>query len=253
VPSDNPFYDASDGIGARDRIVAYGLRNPFGGAWRASNGAHYEVENGPDRNDRLARIDLPIPVGGYNFGWDNHASSMLNGALYTWSPTHAPVNITFVQPETFGGSGFPAAQMDHAFVSESGPTYASGPQLRGKRIVEFDPASSGEIGAIPAKPLVEYGGVGYSTVVGLAAGPGGLYFTDLYKDGAGSPDERGANIWRVCFRVCEPLVLPALSKGPGAAPPHFNLKAAKHRCKKKFRGKARARCIKRAKAKARAL
>lgn len=27
----------------------------------------------------------------------------------------------------------------HAFVTESGPTYATGPQTRGKRIVEFDP------------------------------------------------------------------------------------------------------------------
>ena len=31
APTDNPFYNASDGINARDFVFAYGLRNPFGG------------------------------------------------------------------------------------------------------------------------------------------------------------------------------------------------------------------------------
>jgi hypothetical protein len=53
-PADNPFYNAGNGISATDYIYAYGLRNPFGGAWRASNGQQYEVENGPSV-DRLAR------------------------------------------------------------------------------------------------------------------------------------------------------------------------------------------------------
>ena len=35
APTDNPFYNAADGINARDYVFAYGLRNPFGGAWRA--------------------------------------------------------------------------------------------------------------------------------------------------------------------------------------------------------------------------
>src|SRR5262249_39913558 len=33
APSDNPFYDAANGINARDYVFAYGFRNPFGGAW----------------------------------------------------------------------------------------------------------------------------------------------------------------------------------------------------------------------------
>ena len=62
---------------------------------------------------------------------------MSNYAAYTWYPSHAPVNIVFVQGSTFAGSGFPADRLDHAFVSESGATYAPGPQSLGKRIVEF--------------------------------------------------------------------------------------------------------------------
>ena len=258
VPTDNPLYDGPP-ITPQDYVWARGFRNPFGGAWRASNGAHYEVENGPDKNDRLARIDPGPFQPDRNYGFDGTGESMLTNALYSWSPTHAPVNIAFIQPETFVGSGFPASQQDHAFVSESGPTYAFGPQSRGKRIVEFDPDQNGEFGRTSARTLVEYNGVGYGTVVGLAAGPDGLYFTDLYKDvDASSPIERGANIWRVSYVATDPPPY----QPPGDQPPGgdaagsagtskpFDLAAAKRKCKKKFRGQARRKCIKRAKRKA---
>jgi glucose/arabinose dehydrogenase len=194
APPDNPFYDPHDGITARDYVFAYGFRNPFGGAWRASNGAQYEVENGPSV-DRLARVDR-----GVNYGWDGTDGSMATGALYNWPAPHAPVNIAFVQEQTFGGSGFPPAQMDHAFVTESGPTWATGPQLLGKRIVEFDPdTGTGEFGGHP-HTLVEYTGTGKATAVGLAAGPAGLYFTELYKDeGASSAIEPGARLLLVRY------------------------------------------------------
>jgi glucose/arabinose dehydrogenase len=246
APSDNPFYDAGNGISATDFVYAYGLRNPFGGAWRASNGKHYEVENGPSV-DRLARIDP-----GVNYGYDGSDLSMHTNALYNWDPAHAPVNIAFVQPETFGGSGFPASQQDQAFVTESGPTWATGPQVRGKRIVEFAPdADTGEIGGHP-HDLVEYTGTGKATAVGLAAGPDGLYFTELYPDqNFTSAIDPGARLFRIRYTgVSGP-------QPPGDPHPtqtkSFDLTAAKRHCRKKFRGKKRAKCIKRAKAKARAV
>src|SRR5690606_21696958 len=110
------------GINARDYVFAYGFRNPFGGAWRASDGKHYQVENGPSV-DRFSQVNA-----GVNYGWDGSNASMLNHAIYNWDPSHAPVNIAFVQMETFGGSRFPNSKLDHAFISESGPTYATGPQ-----------------------------------------------------------------------------------------------------------------------------
>jgi glucose/arabinose dehydrogenase len=209
APSDNPFYSAADGINARDYIYAYGFRNPFGGAWRANpaHSGHYEVENGP-AVDRLAQIDRG---GGY--GWDGTDASMATNALYSWSPSHAPVNLAFVQQETFGGSGFPTEQWDHAFVTESGPTYATGPQTRGKRIVEFEPDPfTGEIGGHP-HTLVEYTGTGKGTAVGLAAGPDGLYFTELYKDqNYSSPIDCGARLLRVRYD-------PGASASTGTEPP----------------------------------
>ena len=191
APSDNPFFNATDGLSATDLVFASGLRNPFGGTWRAADGSHWEVENGPGV-DRLARI-----VAGRNYGWDGSNESMTNFAAYNWPLSTAPVNIAFVQPSTFGGSGFPPEKMDHAFVTESGPTYAPGPQAAGKRITEFVFDLDGNRVSGPV-PLIEYAGAGRATATALAAGPDGLYFADLYKDfGASSPIERGASVFRV--------------------------------------------------------
>lgn len=197
APSDNPFYNAGDGIGPRDYVFAYGFRNPFGGAWRASDGKHYEVENGPSV-DRLAQVNA-----GVSYGWNGTDASMFTNAIYNWTTARAPVNMTFVQPETFAGSLFPEAKMDRLFVSESGPTYATGPQANGKRIVEFVLDSNGDRISGPTT-LVEYVGTGQSSVVGLAAGPDGLYFTELYEDsGDNGPTAVGARIYRV--RYINPL------------------------------------------------
>src|SRR5262249_35819896 len=89
APPDNPFYDASDGLTPPDLIYALGLRNPFGGAWRALDGAHWEVENGP-AVDRLAKV-----VAGRNFGYDGSDASMHTDAAYNWPISVAPVNIAF--------------------------------------------------------------------------------------------------------------------------------------------------------------
>ncbi len=180
APSDNPFYNGG-APDPRDYIFAYGVRNPFGGAWRASDGKHYEVENGPSV-DRMAQVNR-----GVNYGYNGSDASMMINAIYNWVPSHAPVNITFVQPETFGGSQFPAGKQDHAFVSESGPTYAPGAQANGKKLVEFVLDANGNRVSGPTT-LVEYRGTGQGSMVGLAAGPDGLYFTEMYKDDVPNPN-----------------------------------------------------------------
>lgn len=194
APSDNPFYDAGNGINARDYVYAYGFRNPFGGAWRAADGEHYEVENASSMNDRFARV-LP----GVSYGWNGNDASMTTNAIYNWTNTVGPVNIAFIEPQVFGGSYFPASKQDHAFVTLSGSTYATGPSDK-KAIVEFVVDASGTLTSGPT-PLIQYSGTGKATAVGLAAGPDGLYFTDLYKDqGAASPIDPGANVLRVKYR-----------------------------------------------------
>ncbi len=193
APADNPFYNAGDGISARDYVFAYGLRNPFGGAWRASDGQHYMVENGPSV-DRIARV-----VRSRNYLWDGSDNSMQAFAAYNWVPSSGPVNCVFVQPQTFDGSGFPAEMMDKMIVTESGATWATGPQSIGKRLTVWQLDAGGNL-INGGETLVQYVGSGKATAVGLAAGPDGIYFTDLYKDqDYTSPVDRGANVLRVKF------------------------------------------------------
>jgi len=201
--SDNPFYNAANGTTATDYIFAYGLRNPFGGDWRAADTNLYEVENGPSR-DRFAKI-----VRGRNYLYDGSDNSMTNFALHVWIPATGPVNLAFIQTNVFGGSGFPTDKFDHAFVSDSGSTYASGPQGNGKRITEFVLDASGNKLSGPTN-LIEYNGTGKATVVALAAGPDGLYFSDLYKDDDTVATNRGANILRVRY-----VGLPPAGNGDG--------------------------------------
>lgn len=191
--SDNPYYNPDDGINATDYIFASGFRNPFGGAWRAKTNELYEVENGP-LTDRLA-----VVVKGRDYGYNYSDASMKNFAVYNWNPAVAPVNIAFVQRDSQGGSKFPTGMQDHAFVTESGPTFATGPQSRGKRVVEFAFNEQGRRISGPI-PLLRYAGKGKATAAALAAGPDGLYFSELYADKAGNnPTLPQARILRIRY------------------------------------------------------
>jgi hypothetical protein len=77
--------------------------------------------------------------------------------------------------------------------------------------VEFELDAEGKLVSGPTT-LVEYVGTGRATVVGLAAGPDGLYFTDLYKDiDAATPIDPGARVYRVRYKP-----LPGDYDGDGA-------------------------------------
>ena len=187
----NPYYDLSDGIATTDYIFAIGFRNPFGGAWRIADQSLYEVENGPT-TDRLAKVII-----GRNYQWDGTDESMRNHAVYNWSEPVAPIQIAFTEPERFDGSGFPAAKLRSAFVTESGATWATGPQPFGKKISEFIIGDDESLVSGPTT-FAEYNGSGKATAAGLTAGPDGLYFTDLYRDyGYVDPFDSGANLFRI--------------------------------------------------------
>ncbi len=191
APSDNPFYDAANGISPTDYIFALGFRNPFGGAWRMSDQSLYEVENGP-ATDRLAKV-----IGGRNYLWDGSDGSMRNYAIYNWTFPVAPIQIAFTEAGRFGGSGFPERKLRSAFVPESGATWATGPQEYGKKISEFVIGPDESLVSGPTT-FAEYNGSGKATAAGLMAGSDGLYFTDLYRDyGQESPTDAGANIIRI--------------------------------------------------------
>jgi hypothetical protein len=190
APEDNPFYDAAGGIGASAYVYAYGFRNHFGGAWRDADQHLYEVENGP-AIDRLVRV-----VPGTDYRWDGTDLSMSHGAIYNWIRA-APINLAIVQNGTFGGSGFPWWKQDTLYVTESGATWATGPQTVGKVISELIVTPTGELGG-ERRVFVEYDGSGKSTAAALAAGPDGLYFSDLFPDDElGNPTHPSAKILRI--------------------------------------------------------
>jgi glucose/arabinose dehydrogenase len=181
----NPYYNSRDGITARDYVYASGIRNAYGGAWRKSDSAHYFVENGPSV-DRMARL-----VYGRNYAWDGSDQSMLKYALYNWNPSTSPVNITFVEPGVFQGSGFPEPYHERAYVTlfccGGGP---GGPH--GKAITELTIDSAGQLADGP-RAVAYYSGFGVATPIAIAAGPDGIYYSDFFGE-ADEQDvlERGA-------------------------------------------------------------
>jgi glucose/arabinose dehydrogenase len=192
--SRNPYWDPFNGISARDYVFASGLNNSLGGAWRISDNAHYFVERGPSV-DRLAELAV-----GRNYLYDGTDASMVNSALFNWSPGTGPANITFVQQAVFERSGFPAEYEGYAYVTQSGSAFDVGPgdgEL--KAITEWVISERGELSE-GARPIAFYNGDGASTAMALAAGLDGLYFSDLYAESPVSGvAERGANIFRLRY------------------------------------------------------
>ena len=194
APTDNPFYDANDGINHRDYIYGYGYRNPFGGSFRQSDGQYFFVENGPG-TDRLARL-----VSGRNYGFDGSDESMYNFATYNWVPATAPVDIVFIEQGVYNNSGFPAHYANRAYVTQSGATWASGPGSSLEKVVtEFIIDSTGTRIAGP-RPIAIYNGFGKSSASAIAVGPDGLYFCDLYTEQSfEDPTQRGSNIIKLSY------------------------------------------------------
>jgi glucose/arabinose dehydrogenase len=176
IPADNP--------NPNSYVYAKGVRNPFGGAWRMEDGTLYISDNGPSENDRLAKVEA-----GANLGWP---MTMLDGAIKLWNPTVAPTAIAFCYTKAF-----PDSLQGRLFVGLSGPTYWPGQTPRGKRIEMFSLADDGTV-IDEAIFLQNVSDSSRSTVVGLAFGPDGLYFTDLYgEEGFDENGQTSANIYRI--------------------------------------------------------
>ncbi len=193
----NPMYNAGNGINARDYLYTYGHRNPFGGAWDPVTNKHWVVENG-NSLDRM--VDL---TSGGNYGWNGNDSTLDANSKFVWNPSTAPVNMAFVGATVQGGSQFPTDTYGHAYVTLSGSTYSAGPLQKSKGVVEFPDLATLDVnGKLVTQPsfLVKYNGSGRATTAALAAGPDGLYFSDLYEDtGANGATAPGSNVYRIRY------------------------------------------------------
>ena len=231
--TDNPHYNAGNGITPLDYWYAKGLRNPFGGGWRDADPSagrpaqHFIAENGPSR-DRLTMLvrdrnylydGSDASMNNFNIAW-SPTGTFENGAP-DWEPSPAPVNMTFVQGSAFNGSHFPASKQGHAFVALSGSTHGLGASSRGDSIQEWVLYNDGtrRVSAANEPPnprlLVRYGGTGYSTAAAIAAGPNGLYFSTLYPEVNPDATAPGAKVLRVVYvGVADFGVSPASGPAP---------------------------------------
>lgn len=189
-PGDNPY-------GPLSLVYAVAVRNPFGAAWREADGKLYTTDNGTNWGDRVLRIE---PAWDYGYCCDFE-----QGAVHVFGDRVGPTALDFDDGGVLGSSN-----QGKLFVAWSGPTYAVGQVPNGKRIWEIAVDDTG--GVVFDREFLRYTGVQFGTIVGLAIGPDGLYFTDLY--GEGGFDANGltrANIYRVKQRTPTGADLP----GPG--------------------------------------
>lgn len=174
VPDDNPKPGSL--------VYAKGFRNPFGACFRKSDKSLYISDNGPDRDDRIAKIN-----SGENYGWPK---SMRKNSLFLWEFTQAPTAIAFSQDNQF-----PDQYNDELFVGLFGSSYFEGRAVKGKKIVKIK-LNKDNSGVSSYDEFATYIGKGPASPCGLAFGPGGLYFTDLHGEGKlGGPP--AGNIYRI--------------------------------------------------------
>jgi len=183
---DNPFYDASAPGAVRGYVWAYGLRNVFDFDFQPETDRPYGVDNG-ETIDRLVRL-----VAGASYGWDGRRDSTRVNALFTWGPrrTAAPVGFCFLRRPALG-----AATAGRLYVALYGPPAAVG-RNHGKSIIEFELGERGLVTRVGAE-VVQYVGGERATILGLAEGPDGLYFTDFFGDTRAIFAQGAGSVWRL--------------------------------------------------------
>jgi glucose/arabinose dehydrogenase len=175
IPWDNP--------NPQSYVYAKGFRNPFGAAWRKSDQSLYIAGNGPDVDDRIAKV-RPYE----NYGWPG---TMRKNSIFWWHHTQAPTALDFMQ-----AGQFPPQFNDDLFVALFGASYAKGKGEKGKKIVKLMINEDGT-GVRSYDEFVVYRGTEAASPCGLAFGPDGLYFTDLHGEKDGLSNAAGGNIYRV--------------------------------------------------------
>ena len=218
---DNPFYDRANPKSPRSYTFAYGLRNVFDFDVHPATGRLFGVDNGKT-TDRLMHL-----AAGASYAWNGRGDASRVNALYSWGPvppTVAPVGLQILRKHTLG-----PGTKGRMYVATYGPPGEIGAN-HGKQILEFElddpslvpgaakpagkPAAAPGVGlARVPTPLVAYAGKLKSTVLGLAEGPDGLYFTDFFGE-VPREDKQSAGtggIWRV-FPSDKTLNLPTANE-----------------------------------------
>lgn len=169
--------------GSNVETFAKGFRNPFGACWRKSDQSLYISDNGPTIDDRIAKVEQ-----GKNYGWPK---TMRQNSLFWWHYTQGITALDFMQQDQFDNE-----YKDNLFIALFGGSFAKGRAIKGKRIVKIE--LNGDSSAVKScDDFVKYVGEGLSSCCGLAFGPDGLYFSDLYGEDFDSQTLQGGTIYKI--------------------------------------------------------
>ena len=175
IPGDNPR--------PKSPVFAKGFRNPFGAFWRKSNRSLYVTDNGPNSDDRIAKVKA-----GKNYGWPK---TMQQNSIFWWGFTQAPTALAFAED-----GQFPPQYKDQLFLNLYGGAYQVGRAVKGKKMIKIQ-LSDDDSGIKSYDEFVTYVGNGAASLCGLSFGPGGLYFSDLFGDDEATGNKSKGNIYRV--------------------------------------------------------
>ncbi|MGB7157671.1 MAG: DNRLRE domain-containing protein [Tepidisphaeraceae bacterium] len=122
APTDNPYYNGSDGINARDFVFAHGFRNPFTGGFKPGTNTLYINDVGGSQWEEINDVQR-----GKNYGWANKegntSDTTYTNPVYTY--THYPNGTS--QPRVpaaitggvfYSGSQFPASYNGKYFFGD---------------------------------------------------------------------------------------------------------------------------------------
>ncbi len=185
---DNPFYVASLPDSPESYVFAYGIRNAFDMDFSSASGQLFAVDNGKNL-DRLFHVQP-----GSSYGWDGVPDSIRTNSLYTWGPVGntAPVGMTFLRNGVMG-----EGSAGHCYIATYGPAAELG-QNYGKSILQciMHPQLPALIRS--PEPVVQYQGELATTILGLAEGPDGIYFTDFFGEATSGLDATGTGgVWKL--------------------------------------------------------
>jgi glucose/arabinose dehydrogenase len=162
-------------------IFAKGFRNPFGGVWRNIDKSLYISDNGPAVDDRIAEVEE-----GKNYGWPK---TMRQNSIFWWHYTQGITALDFMQEGQFS-SDF----QNNLFVALFGGSFTKSP-TKGKKIVKIELDKNNAVKS--CDDFARFIGEGFSSPCGLAFGPDGLYFSDLYGENFDPKTLVGGTIYKI--------------------------------------------------------
>ncbi|QDV74348.1 NPCBM/NEW2 domain-containing protein [Botrimarina mediterranea] len=186
IPTDNPYYNAADGVTWRDYIWASGLRNPFAGDLDPLTGRYLIADVGAGSWEEINDATQP----GLNFGWPTTEGPFNDGQfpdftepLYGYPHTLgcAITGVAFTQP---GANAFPESYQGKVFFAE----FCSG------QLLLIDPANP------PAAGEATVFAKGADFPMNIEFGPdGSLYYISRGAGAGGAPGIGSGSVRKIAY------------------------------------------------------